>query len=158
MIYARASVRVTAQPAPAMHVDHLVLWVADPLRSVAFYERVLGFAGVRVDEFRAGKAPFPSVRIGPETILDLMPVAAAPRLNAFPGAAGSAGNKVNHLCLAMSRAEYETLRARLGSEGIAIPMTMTSSFGAQGLAPEAFYFADPDGNVLEARFYETTAV
>jgi glyoxylase I family protein len=32
---------------------------------------------------------------------------------------------------------------------------MTQSFGARGFAPEAFYFADPDGNVLEARYYET---
>lgn len=140
-----------------MHVDHLVLWVEDPLRSVEFYERVLGFAGVRVEEFRAGKAPFPSVRIGAETILDLMALATAPRLNALPGAAGSAGNKVNHLCLAMTRAEYQSLRARLGAEGVAIPITMTSSFGAQGFAPEAFYFADPDGNVLEARFYDAPA-
>jgi glyoxylase I family protein len=138
-----------------MHVDHLVLWVEDPLRSVEFYERVLGFAGVRVEEFRAGQAPFPSVRVGAETILDLMALATAPRLNALPGAAGSAGNKVNHLCLAMTRAEYESLRARLGAEGIAVPITMTQSFGARGFAPEAFYFADPDGNVLEARYYET---
>jgi catechol-2,3-dioxygenase len=31
---------------------------------------------------------------------------------------------------------------------------MSRSFGAQGWAPEAFYFVDPDGNVIEARHYE----
>ena len=31
---------------------------------------------------------------------------------------------------------------------------MKSSFGARGLAPHTFYFGDPDGNVLEARYYE----
>ena len=44
-------------------LDHVVLWVADPLRSLEFYENVVGLAPVRADEFREGKAPFPSVRV-----------------------------------------------------------------------------------------------
>jgi glyoxylase I family protein len=136
-----------------MRIDHVVLWVADPLRSVEFYERMLGCVGLRVAEYRAGQAPFPSVRLGDETILDLMSVEFAPRMNAFPGAEGSAGNKVNHICLAMTHDEYDALRARLQAHGVAMPVTMKDSFGAQGHAPEAFYFADPDGNVLEARWY-----
>jgi hypothetical protein len=31
---------------------------------------------------------------------------------------------------------------------------MTNSFGARGLAPEAFYFLDPDNSVIEARHCE----
>ena len=81
-----------------------------------------------------------------------VPAAASLRL-AFPGAAGSAGNKVNHLCLAFEREEYDALRARLAEAGVPPPFTMKDSFGARGQAPEAFYFADPDGNVLEARYY-----
>lgn len=80
-------------------LDHIVLWVEDPLRSVEFYARVVGLAPVRVVEFRENKAPFPSVRLDEHTLFDLMPLAMAPRLN------------------------------------------------------EAYYFADPDGNVLEARWY-----
>jgi glyoxylase I family protein len=118
-----------------MRFDHLVLWVEDPLRSVEFYERVLGFPGVRKDEFAAGKAPFPSVRVSEHSIVDLMSLKAAPILNAVPGAAGSAGNKVNHLCFAMDKAEYDALRARLDASGVAVA------------------FTDPDGNVLEARYY-----
>jgi catechol 2,3-dioxygenase-like lactoylglutathione lyase family enzyme len=137
-----------------MRIDHVVLWVADPLRSVEFYARVLGAEGVRVDEFRAKKAPFPSVRVAPDALIDLMPLATAPALNAIPGAAGSAGNKVNHVCLAMSRAEYDAVRARVLAEGGTPPITMSRSFGAQGTAPEAFYFTDLDGNVLEARHYD----
>ena len=61
-----------------MHTDHVVLWVADPPASVAFFTEVLGLEGVRVE--------------------------------------------------------------------------------ARGTPPhrplEAFYFTDPDGNVLEARYYE----
>jgi hypothetical protein len=82
-----------------------------------------------------------------------MSTEAAPMLNAIPGAEGSAGNKVNHLCLAMSKQELDDLRARLGAEGIKVPFTMKDSFGAQGSALEAIYFADPDGNVIEARYY-----
>jgi hypothetical protein len=44
-------------------LDHVVLWVAEPLRSLEFYERVGGLIPVRADEFREGKAPFPSVRV-----------------------------------------------------------------------------------------------
>lgn len=53
----------------------------------------------------------------------------------------------------MREPAYEALRARLDAAGIAVPVTMKDSFGARGHAPEAFYFADPDGNVLEARWY-----
>lgn len=134
-------------------VDHIVFWVADPLRSVEFYERVLGAPGVRVNEFKEGKAPFPSARLSASTLIDFMRIEAAAMLNSMPGAEGSAGNKVNHLCLAMSKEDYDALRSRLEANGVAVPFTMNNSFGARGSAPTAFYFADPDGNVLEARYY-----
>lgn len=134
-------------------VDHVVFWVEDPLRSVEFYETVLGFPGVRVEEFRQGTVSFPSVRITSDFIVDLMPKTMAPFLNGMPGALGSAGNKTNHFCLAMNRTEYTALFAKLDSLGF-VAMTLKNSFGARGLAPEAFYFTDPDGNVLEARYYE----
>jgi glyoxylase I family protein len=137
-----------------VRIDHVVFWVEDPLRSVSFYEDVLGFPGVRVEAFREGQVPFPSVRLSADAIIDLMPQRMAGFLNSMPGAAGSAGNKVNHLCLCMTQEEYTSLRARLEARGIAMPVTMKDSFGARGLAPEAFYFSDLDGNVLEARYYE----
>jgi catechol 2,3-dioxygenase-like lactoylglutathione lyase family enzyme len=141
-----------------LRLDHVVFWVADPLRSVAFYEEVVGLSGVRVAEFRAGEVPFPSVRISDETLIDLMAEKMASALNAVgarlsPLVAASAGHRVNHVCLAMSRAEYDALRARIEARGGAV-FKMERSFGARGIAPEAFYFNDPDGNVLEARAYE----
>ena len=138
----------------ATTVDHLVLWVADPLRSLEFYEGVLGFQGVRVEEFKSGAAPFPSVRVNADFLIDLMAQVAAPILNSLAGAPGSAGNKVHHLCFAMSKPEFLALRRRLSAEGRAEPATMQHSFGARGIAPEAIYFTDPDGNVLEARYYD----
>ncbi|MCC6849040.1 MAG: VOC family protein [Deltaproteobacteria bacterium] len=134
-------------------MDHVVLWTDDPLRAVEFYARVVGLAPVRLEEFRAGRAPFPSVRVSPATILDLMGRAAAPVADGMTSAAGSAGHPVNHVCLALSEADYAALRGRLQASGVPTGAVTRQSFGAGGLAPEAFYFRDPDGNVLEARYY-----
>jgi catechol 2,3-dioxygenase-like lactoylglutathione lyase family enzyme len=136
-------------------LDHVVFWTDDPLQAAEFYERVVGLAPVRLEEFRAGQAPFPSVRISRSTIIDLMARVAAPVVDAMTGADASAGHRVNHLCLAMSEPEFTALRGRLAANGIAISNFMEQSFGAQGLAPMAFYFCDPDGNVLEARYYRS---
>ena len=133
--------------------DHVVLWTDDPVKAAEFYERVLGLPAVRLDEFRAGRAPFPSIRVSAQSIIDLMARAAAPLVDAMAGAEGSAGHRVNHVCLAMSRSDYEDLRARLAANGVATSTPMEQSFGAQGLAPQAVYFRDPDGNVIEVRYY-----
>jgi len=74
-------------------------------------------------------------------------------VDAMTGADASAGHRVNHVCLAMSEADFTALRARLAANEVAVSTTMQQSFGARGLAPEAFYFRDPDGNVVEARYY-----
>src|SRR3954447_12854466 len=135
-----------------MRIDHVVLWVEDPLRSVAFFSEVLGCESVRVDAFRDGKAPFPSVRLADDQIIDLMPMRMAPMIEKIPGAAGTAGHKTNHVCLAMGKDEWTALRARVEAHGGHMHVTK-ESFGARGAALETFYFADPDGNVLEARYY-----
>src|SRR5213083_2227402 len=97
-------------------LDHVVLWCADPLGSVEFYERVVGLAGERVEEFRAGRVPFPSVRVSAASLIDLMSRGAA-AVDAMVGATGTAGHPVNHVCLAMSREEFEALQQRLAGHG-----------------------------------------
>jgi len=134
-------------------LDHVVLWCADPLRSVDFYERVVGLPGERVDEYREGRTPFPSVRISPGSLIDLMSRNAAPAVDAMVGADGTAGHPVNHVCLAMGRDEFDALRQRLAEHGTATSALSERSFGAQGLAAQAFYFRDPDDNIIEARHY-----
>jgi catechol 2,3-dioxygenase-like lactoylglutathione lyase family enzyme len=135
-------------------LDHVVLWSDDPIRAVDFYARVVGLTPVRLEAFRAGTAPFPSVRISATAIIDVMARVAAPVVDAMAGADASAGHRVNHVCLAMSEADFQALRGRLEANGVAISTMMEQSFGAQGLAPRAFYFRDLDGNVLEARYYQ----
>jgi catechol 2,3-dioxygenase-like lactoylglutathione lyase family enzyme len=137
-----------------MQLDHLVLWVEDPLRSAEFFERVVGLAAVRIDEYRAKQTLFPSVRVNESTIIDLIPRSAVPMISAIPGAAGTAGHLTNHICLAMTEAEFHALKQRLEEHGTPPGRFMENQFGARGLAPRAFYFKDLDGNVLEARHYE----
>lgn len=135
-------------------LDHVVLWVRDPVASADFYEKTLGMALVRVTDYAAGAAPFPSVRLNDETVFDLMPLAAAERMNMVPGAAESAGHPVNHVCLALPADDFETLRARLEERSVPVSGYSHDFFGARGLARRSFYFRDPDGNVLEARHYD----
>jgi glyoxylase I family protein len=139
-------------------IDHLVIWVEDPLRSVEFFEKVAGFNGLRVDEFRSGKTMFPSVRISEDSILDLMPRAVAPKLNAKMASMAksldaSAGHPVHHICISMSKDEFDGLIERLEKNGTPAISFMENFFGARGFAPRAFYFYDLDGNVFEARYY-----
>lgn len=136
-----------------VQLDHLVCWVADPLVSLRFYEEVVGLPGVRDEEFREGKAPFPSVRVTASTIIDLMEFDAMRRVDEGTGVMGSAGHPVNHFCLAVDKAEFDALKARLKQHDVEITGNSTNSFGARGIAPEAFYFPDPDGNVIEVRWY-----
>jgi glyoxylase I family protein len=137
-----------------MRLDHIVLWTRDPRAAMDFYSRVIGLAPVRFSEFGAGEAPFPSVRVCEESIIDLIPVANAASTESMSRVAGSAGHPVNHVCLAMSKAEYDALDQRLQAEGVDTSARLSPTFGARGWGPQGYYFADPDGNVLEARYYE----
>ncbi|OBF05174.1 VOC family protein [Mycobacterium sp. 852002-10029_SCH5224772] len=137
-----------------MRLDHVVLWTKDPRDSMDFYTRVVGLQPLRFAEFEAGDAPFPSVRICADSIIDLMPPENVPGTEALTRVEGSAGHRVNHVCLALSKAEYDALDRRLQDEGVDTSARLNHSFGARGWAPQGFYFPDPDGNVIEARYYE----
>jgi catechol 2,3-dioxygenase-like lactoylglutathione lyase family enzyme len=135
-------------------LDHVVLWVRDPVASADFYEKAVGLLPLRVTEFAAGKASFPSVRLNGETIFDLAPLPLAEYMNVVPGGAESAGHPVNHVCLSLTGPEFEALRARLEERSVPLSGFSYDSYGARGMAKRSFYFRDPDGNVFEARHYE----
>ncbi|MFD5492660.1 VOC family protein [Streptomyces sp. NPDC001812] len=135
-------------------LDHVVLWVRDPIAAAGFYEEAVGLAPVRVTDFAAGEAPFPSVRVNEETLLDLMPLTMAERMTMLPGAADSSGHPVNHVCLSLPADGFEALRGRLEERSVPVTDFSHDSFGARGPARRSFYFRDPDGNVLEARHYD----
>ncbi|WP_437962373.1 VOC family protein (plasmid) [Sorangium sp. So ce119] len=138
------------------HVDHVVLWVEDPHRALEFYTQVIGLSSVRAEEFRAGKASFPSVRLSEVSILDLMPITSAEAIRKYTGEVkpSAAGRPINHVCFAMKRDDFQALTARLTAADVAMHTTSSPSFGARGSTLRWFYFQDPDGNTLEARCYE----
>lgn len=116
--------------------DHLVLTVADVERALAFYCGPLGLAPVRVDEWRAGEVPFPSVRVDAGTIIDLV-----------HGRRGSAN--VDHFCLVVAPLDWHEVIAAGVFDVVEGPV---GRFGARGSAT-SLYVRDPDGNVVELRWY-----
>ncbi|OBK21213.1 VOC family protein [Mycobacterium asiaticum] len=137
-----------------MRLDHVVLWTKDVRTAMDFYTRVVGLTPVRFDEFESGTAPFPSVRVSEDSIIDLMAAEGAPVTESMTKVGGSAGHRVNHVCISMSKSEYDELDRRLQAAGIDTSARLDNSFGAQGWAPQGYYFPDPDGNVIEARYYD----
>jgi catechol 2,3-dioxygenase-like lactoylglutathione lyase family enzyme len=115
-------------------LDHIVLRVADVERSLAFYVETLGLEPVRVEEWRRGEVLFPSVRLTPETIIDVF-------------AAERSGQNLDHFCLVIDRTDLDTLAQQFPGAQKADGL-----FGAQGFA-SSLYVKDPDGNTVELRCY-----
>jgi len=138
-----------------MHIDHVVIWVKNAKRSLDFYTNTLGFESVREKDFLDGNARFPSVRINENTIFDIMESdELLPLVQNFTGGAeGVGGIPINHICLSMTQEEYESIVNQLGASGVKLTPGGEDVFGAQGQAVRSTYFNDPDGNVLEVRYY-----
>jgi catechol 2,3-dioxygenase-like lactoylglutathione lyase family enzyme len=131
-------------------LDHIVLNITDIDQSLKFYTEVLGLQGERVDEFRAGKVGFPSVRINGTTIIDLFP-----RQNAAAAAADAPkpdGN-LNHFCLVVEREDFAGIVEYLKERGVGVRQGPIVRWGAQGQATSV-YFLDPDRNEIEIRCYD----
>lgn len=129
-------------------LDHIVLNVGDINRSLKFYTEVLGLPGERVDEFRAGKVSFPSVRINAGTIIDLF----ARKEGADKSTAEKVDDNLNHFCLVVGAENFAAVHDELQLHKIAIRQGPVSRWGAQGQATSV-YFLDPDGNEIEIRCY-----
>ncbi|MEV5516561.1 VOC family protein [Streptomyces flaveolus] len=123
--------------------DHLVLNVADVERSLAFYTGPLGLDPVRVEEWRDGKVPFPSVRVSPTTIIDLVEAPAD----------GERGSNVDHICLVVEPLDWQQV---VDSGVFTVLDGPGERFGARGTAV-SLYVEDPDGNTVELRWYPQNA-
>jgi catechol 2,3-dioxygenase-like lactoylglutathione lyase family enzyme len=118
-------------------LDHIVLNVADVERSLHFYLKELGLEPVRVNDWRRQEVPFPSARVDAGTIIDLL---ATPRT----------GENANHFCLVVRPADFSALKASGRFDVVDGP---DRRFGARGEGT-SLYIRDPDGNVVELRYYE----
>jgi len=129
-------------------MDHIVLNVEDDKIMIAFYTDVLLLAPERLAEYRAGKVPFPSMRLNPDTIIDLFPK----RLWSRSGLAEKGRDNLNHFCMALTRNDWQHLVARLQAKGVEIEEGPVPRWGAHGRGT-SIYFRDPEQNRIEARCY-----
>ena len=130
-------------------MDHIVLNVVDEERMVAFYTDVLLLESERLEEYRVGKVPFPSVRLNADTIIDFFPK----KLWEKTTGAGPGRENLNHLCVALRKTEWSELIERLSAQGVPIEEGPVPRWGAHGPGTSV-YFRDPERNLIEARCYE----
>ncbi len=116
--------------------DHLVLGCADVESTLAWYLDLIGLEPVRVDEWRRGEAPFPSVRVDDDTIIDLVP-------------GPTADGRLDHICIVV---EPVDLAALVASGEFDVVEGPARRFGARGDGT-SLYVRDPDGLVVEIRHY-----
>lgn len=124
--------------------DHLVVRCLDVEVTLGWYVRRLRLDPVRVDEWRAGEVPFPSVRVDATTILDLLPARAT-----GAGVAALEDGRLDHVCLVVDAPSLDHVLADPSFDVVSGPV---ARFGAQGMA-SSVYVRDPDGLVVELRAY-----
>jgi catechol 2,3-dioxygenase-like lactoylglutathione lyase family enzyme len=125
----------------ATGIDHIVMRVADPTRSLAWYRDRLGLEPVRLDEWERGEVSFVSVRLDGGTVIDLFE-------------AEQTGTNVDHVCLVVDIDSLPPggLDALATSDEFDVLGPPADLFGAQGIG-RALYVRDPDGNIIELRHY-----
>ena len=130
-------------------IDHIVLNVEDDEKMITFYSNVLMFVPERLEEYRAGNAPFPSVRLNADMIIDLFPK----KMWQNSSRSGQCRENLNHFCIALSKGAWENLLERLHANKVDIEEGPVPRWGAHGTGT-SIYFRDPEGNLIEARYYE----
>lgn len=126
-------------------LDHIVLVAKDVEVTFAWYQEHLGFEAERLELWREGKVPFPSLRVTPTTIIDVVPGEPG-------GPTGFAGpGHLAHVCFVVAASDLDAVRA----DPTLVVEEEGTRFGAQGNA-SSVYVRDPDGLVVELRSYEVS--
>ena len=132
----RPSPRAEPPVVPLTAIDHVVFRVDDVEAAAAWWRDRFGLATERLDEWRAGEAPFPWIRVSETMILDL-----------WPG--GPDGTNVDHVAFVTDPASFDTFVAANRDDLERPPGFMG---GARGRG-EGAYILDPSGNRIELRTY-----
>ena len=90
---------MTSSHVTVLNLDHVVLNCTDIDTTLNWYTEQLGLAPERVDEWRQGIAPFPSVRINAHTIIDLIN-------------GDTSSGRLDHLCLVITPTDLNELAAQ----------------------------------------------
>ncbi len=146
---------VVAPVVKVTEMDHIALRSRDVEASLHFYHDILGLKIERLEDWRAGKAPFPSVRLSPDTLVDVfqMPqgMADTPDLR-----------QLDHYCIVVEPTDLNQVKEQL--EGLGVEMAPANPFnesevggpftrwGAHGNGL-SLYVYDPDRNIVELRYY-----
>ena len=131
-------------------MDHIVLNVEDDKNMIKFYSKIMMLETERLEEYLAGEVPFPSVRLNSETIIDLFP---KKMRQATARTGEGVHSNLNHFCISLSKSAWESLSNRLNDNSIDIEEGPVARWGAHGTGI-SIYFRDPEGNLIEARYYE----
>ena len=110
----------------ATGVDHVVLHVDDVQRSKKFYTEILGMTAYREGDGQV------FLHAGHQGVALFKKAGGAPMI---------AGNDLNHLALNVAAGTYETLKAELEAQGVAVS-------GRPG-EDSCICFRDPDGHRLQ---------
>jgi catechol 2,3-dioxygenase-like lactoylglutathione lyase family enzyme len=124
----------------ATGIDHIVVVCSDVERTMGWWQRELGLEPLGHDEWRAGRAPFPSLRLSASTIVDFV-------------SGERTGENVAHVAVTVDVGgdELAALAEERGWD-VAAPLNRSLS-GARGIGA-GIYVRDPSGNVIELRTYD----
>jgi catechol 2,3-dioxygenase-like lactoylglutathione lyase family enzyme len=117
-------------------LDHIVLKCVDVEQTLEWYIAKLGLEPVRVEEWRQGTAPFPSVRVDEHTIIDLIE-------------GDTTDGRLDHFCLVIEAIDLAAVAASGAFDVVDGPAVR---YGARGDGT-SLYVRDPNGTVVELRHY-----
>lgn len=126
-----------------LHIDHIVLRVADLERSLSFYHDLLGCP------IRRRRETLGMIHLAAgNSLIDLVAVDGPLGQQGGPGP-GTSGHNLDHFCLRIAPFDELALRRMLQDAGVEVQAAQPR-YGADGEGL-SLYCVDPDGNRLELK-------
>lgn len=129
-------------------LDHIVINAFDVEVLLRFYSDLLEFPSVRLEEWKQGQVPFPSVRLNEATIIDLFPA------KLWKGESNAVRDSttlnVNHFCITLEKGDWDHLVKKLAQHNIQPESGPKVLFGAKGNGTSV-YIRDPENNLVDRK-------